>query len=308
MGVIYAFDFLLFLMILAFFTTAAILIYNRFYDKFYQKNYKRLLSESVEYMLDDDTPPPYADLLRRKILRNVIIDLLFITKGQSIESLRKIYDLNGYYQHDLSLLKNFHWHKRLAALVRLDQWKDVSSLKEFVYLMEDSNKFVRVHAIKALSLSPDPELAKKIINQLARDKLDLSIRYECLSRLLIHHRTLVIGVLGRPRLKDLFPYIIRVLGDKRDIASVPTIMEASKGYDIEVKESALTSLGKIGDPRSVSFLLQGIEEDHPGVRLSAMKALYEVDQRLFTQHEDALTNDPDPLVRAWAQHLGRAGM
>lgn len=295
-------------MILAFLITAGILIYNRFYDEFYQRNYKRLLSETVEYMIDDDFPPPYADILRRKILRNVIIDMLFITKGQSIEPLRKIYDLNGYYQHDLDLLKNFHWHKRLAAIVRLDQWRNIGDLHEYTFLLEDKNKFVRVHAMKMLSLSPDPDLAKKIIHHLAKDKIDLSIRYECLSRLLLHHRSLVISVLNRPRLKDLYPYIIKVLGDKRDISSVPVIMEASKTEDIEIKESAFVSLGKIGDPRSVSFLLEGIEGDHPRERLSAMKALYEVDQKLFTKHEKSLTNDPDPLVRAWALHLVRTSV
>lgn len=298
---------MLFLMILTFIITTCILVYNRFYDSFYEKNYKRLLAQTVEYIIDEDSPPPYADILRRKVLRNVIIDMLFITKGQSIESLRKIYDLNGYYHHDLSLLRSHRWHKRLAAIVRLDQWKNIGYLGEFAYLLDDRNKYVRVHAMKALSLSPDPELAKTILDHLAQSKIDLSIRYECLSRLLVHHRELVIDVLNRPELRELYPHIIKVLGDKRDISSVPKIMEASRGEDVEVKESALTSLGKIGDPRSLSFLLQGIGEDHPRVRLSAMKSLFELDSDLFLEHQKTLMNDHDPLVRAWAMHLSRAG-
>lgn len=307
-AVTYAFDFLFLLMIFAFLLTAAILIYNRFYDRFYQTHYKNLLSETVESMLDEEIPPPYATLKTRKILRNVIIDLLFITKGQSLTTLRKIYDLNGFYEHDLSLLRSLHWHKRLAAIVRLDQWKSVGNLRDFAYLLDDRNKFVRIHAMKAFSLTPDPHLARNILIHLAATKVDVSIRYECLSRLLIHHRKLVLEALKKKKLHTLGHHIIKVLGDRRDIAAVPLIIEACQDANIDLRESAYFALGKIGDPRGVSFLIQGLEALESRERLAAVLALHQLDEGIFHSHKEALLQDPDPLVRGWCHHLVRQAL
>jgi len=303
MAVIYGFDFLLLVMVTAFLITAGILTYNRFYDSFYQRNYKRLVSDTVAYMLDEDSPPPFADVLRRRILRNVIIDMLFITKGQSVATLRKIYELNGYYKHDLSLLRNRSWHRRLGAIVRLDQWKNVSDLGEYSFLLDDRNKEVRTHALKALSLSSDAGLAVDILNHLAQSKIDLSIRYECLSRLLTFHRELILNSLKEEEYQSLAPYIMKVLGDKRDIAAVPYILEASADNSGVLQEAAFMALGKIGDPRSVSFLLGGLTASDDCARLAAVKALHQVDEDLLREHQQSLQNDPDPLVRAWTQHL-----
>ncbi len=293
------------LMIGAFILTAIILTYNRFYDDFYAKEYKRLVSDTVAYMLDEDSPPPYADVLRRRILRNVIIDMLFITKGQSLETLHQVYQLNGYYKHDLSLLRHFAWHKRLAAIVRIDQWKNADSLSEYAFLLDDNNKDVRIHAMKTFSRTTDPELAQNILDHLASTKVDLFIRYECLSRLLDSHRQILIDSLRNPDAASLAPLIIKVLGDKRDISSVPFILEACQGESAALRESGYTALGKIGDPRSVSFLLEGIESGESTERVAAIQALAMVDEELLLKHGEALENDPDPLVQGWARHILR---
>ncbi len=292
-------------MIFAFLLTAIILTYNRFYDRFYAREYKRLVSDTVEYMLDEELPPPFADVLRRRILRNVIIDMLFITKGQSLETLQKVYRLNGYYKHDLTLLRHLSWHKRLAAIVRIDQWKSTDSLSEYAYLMDDSNKDVRIHAMKTLSRTTDPELAKNIMNHLATTKVDLFIRYECLSRLLHSHRDLLISTLKNPEASSLAPLIITVFGDKRDISSVPFILEACQDESVSLRVSGYTALGKIGDPRSVSFLLQGFDSADPNERVAAMKALAQIDEELLLKHREVLESDQDPLVQGWARHILR---
>lgn len=293
-------------MISAFLLTAIILTYNRYYDRFYAREYKRLVSDTVEYMLDEELPPPFADVLRRKILRNVIIDMLFITKGQSLETLNRVYQLNGYYKHDLALLGHMSWHKRLAAIVRIDQWKNSDSLSEHAYLLDDSNKDVRIHAMKTLSRTHDPELAQNIMDHLATTKVDLFIRYECLSRLLNSHRQMLIDSLKKPEASTLAPLIITVLGDKRDISSVPFILEACQGESVSLRVSGYTALGKIGDPRSVSFLLEGIDSEEPNVRVAAMKALALVDEELLLKHRELLESDQDPLVQGWARHILRS--
>ncbi|MES2525895.1 MAG: HEAT repeat domain-containing protein [Bdellovibrionota bacterium] len=292
-------------MLFAFLLTAIILIYNRYYDRFYAREYKRLVSDTVEYMLDEELPPPFADVLRRRILRNVIIDMLFITKGQSLETLQKVYHLNGYYKHDLALLRHHSWHKRLAAIVRIDQWKSSDSLIEYSYLLDDNNKDVRIHAMKTLSRTLDPELAENILNHLASTRVDLFIRYECLSRLLHSHRDLLIKSLKNPEASSLAPLIITVLGDKRDIASVPFILDACHSESVTLRESGYTALGKIGDPRSVSFLLEGINSDEPNERVAAIKALALVDEELLLKHREYLESDQDPLVQGWARHILR---
>ncbi len=256
-------------------------------------------------MLDEDEPVPAPDLLQRKILRNAIVDLLFITKGQSLETLKSLYRRHGFYDHDLSLLRNRAWHKRLGAIVRLDQWRSIVPNHDLEFLMDDENKDVRIHAMKALSMARDPEIAQNILTHLKNSRIDLSIRYECLSRLLLNHRSLILQTLLDKNWSELSPHIIKVLGDRRDIAAVPFIMDAAVIEEVNLRESAFDALGKIGDPRSISFLLAGMDSDHYRVRLAALKALYEVDEDLFRSHREDFKADPDPLVRAWTQHFLR---
>lgn len=299
------FDLLVLLMIGAFILTALILTFNRFYDTYYAKTYKFFTQFVVRYLIDETEEVPAPDVLSRRILRDVIVDLLFITKGPGVESLKLLYQKNRYYQQDLALLRHRAWHKRLGAIVRLDQWRSIIPSSDAAFLLSDENKDVRTHAMKALSNTHDPEMAKKIIDHLSKDKIDISIRYECLSRLLNHHRYLILDTLKDPAWKELAPFIITVLGDKRDISSVPFIMEAASGEGHALKESAFVALGKIGDPRGLSFLLDGLGSETWTERLAAMKSLESIDEDLFRKQKDFLLSDPDPLVRGWAQYLLR---
>lgn len=302
---IYMFDLLILLMISAFLLTAAILIFNRFYDSFYDKHYKALMNFVVRHIVDEDEVVPPPDVLTRNIMRNVIIDLLFITKGPGVETLKALYVRFGFYTHDISLLKHRAWHKRLAAIVRLDQWKDLLSHDDLVFLMDDENKDVRTHAVKALSSSDKPEIAENVLEHLLKGRMDLSIRYECLVRLLVNHRELILSDLRDPAWRELAPHIIKVLGDKRDISSVPAIMDAAAEEDANIRENAYTSLGKIGDPRGISLLIAGLEEGGPRERLAALKSLFLIDEDLFRKYQETLLADTDPLVRGWTQHLLR---
>lgn len=304
-AVVYLFDFLLVIMALSFFITLIILVKNRLFDKYYARIYKRYMNLVVHHMVDEDEVVPPPDIVDRRIVRDVIIDLVFITKGPGVQTLKKLYTSFGLYQYDIQLLRHRSWHKRLAAIVRLDQWKSPLPHRDLVLLMDDENKEVRIHAMKALSLSTEGDIAIDILNHLKRTRIDLSIRYECLSRLLRVHRDLILNTLRDQSWSEIHPHIIKVLGDQRDILAVPFIMDAAGGSNAEAREAAYFALGKIGDPRGISVLLNGLDSDSGQERLAAVKALHLVDEDLFRNHVGQLRNDPDPLVRGWTHHLAR---
>lgn len=293
------------MMIFAFILTAFILMKNRFYDRFYANRYKFYTNLVVGHMIDEEEIVLVPDILTRPIVRDVIIDLLFITKGQSVGTLKKLYHSFGFYAEDIQNLSHRAWHKRLAAVVRLDQWKNPDQHTGLVRLMDDENKDVRIHAMKALSLSVDPLVAQEILGHIIRTRIDLSIRYECLSRLLKNHRQLILSTLKDEKWMELHPHIIKVLGDQRDILATPFIMDAVKEEDTSVKEHVYLALGKIGDPRGISVLLSGLESSAGTERLAAIKSIHQIDEALFRKYEDQFLRDPDPLVRAWTKHLGR---
>ena len=87
--------------------------------------------------------------------------------------------------------------------------------------------------------------------------------------------------------------------------AVPSLITALADRDVEVRRSAATALGELGDPRAVEALMQALRKDSDaGVREMAAWALGELeDRRAVAALSVALREDREPRVRnkaAWA--------
>lgn len=289
--------------------TLITLIIHQLSKNFNQYHHKRFTNWVINYLLDDQLPEPDAGLLYRKAFRHAILDLLLVTKGFEKSLLLKLYKKRGLWDNDINMLKNVFWFRRLAALVRLDQWQFCLGLENLGQLMNDDNFQIRQIAIKNLSRTKDPEEAEYLIDLLTKVKTFYSVRYEAIFRMIRIHRELIIACVEDPKFEKLAPCIVKVCGDSRILESVPVLLKVAKhSPSNEIRELAIISLGKIGDPRGLTVLRESISAEGPRERLAAMRSLNEIDFDELKVFEGQLKNDPDSDVRSWMDHFMRGGV
>jgi len=85
------------------------------------------------------------------------------------------------------------------------------------------------------------------------------------------------------------------LGDRRAVQ--PLLEQFAKDDNPQVRYECLTSLGLIGDPSTVDFLVKGTRDADPFVRLWAMDALCQMSDPHAQDLALAFLRDPNPAVR-----------
>lgn len=292
-----------------FFFTLFVLTTHQLSKKFNSYHHKRYTNWIINFLLDPEIPEPDAGLLHRKAFRHAVLDLLLVTKGFEKNLLLKLYMKRGLWDNDLQLLKNPFWFRRLAALVRLDQWQFCLGLENLSTLLNDDNFQIRQIAIKNLSRTKEPEEAKYLLKQLTLVRTYYSSMYESIFRMIRIHRELIIECLEDENFSKIHACIVKVSGDSRILETVPSLLKVARTSPLpELRELALISLGKIGDPRGIDIFRNAMDSEIPGERLAAMKSLFVVDNTELKAFEGQLKNDPDPDVRSWINHFMRGGV
>ncbi len=277
--------------------------------KHFQKRlHTRYTNWLINYLIDPDFMKPEFPLLHRNVFRSALLDLLLITKGHEKNVLLKVYISNGLWDYDLSELRHRFWHRRLAALVRLDQWQICLGLTELAPLIYDDNFQIQQIALKNLSRTKLPEEAAYLLEHLTKVKTHYSVLYETIYRCIRIHRELVIACLKDNSKVNLWSHILKVMGDSKIIESVPVLIEvASQSTELSLREKALHSLGQIGDPRGLGVLRSAITSRFARERLSALQALFQIDFDELLPFKEQLLKDENPDVQSWMNHYLRGG-
>lgn len=295
---------IVFFFILTLFT----LVFHQLSKNLMVKNKLRYNKWIISYLLDPEFPVPNAPLLYQTSFRNALLELLLITKGYERGILLRLYKDSGFWNKDLALLKNPFWYKRLAALVRLDQWQFCLGLEYLEGLLFDDNFNVRQIALKNLSRTKEPEEAIFLLNKLPLVKTHYSVLYETIFRLIRLHREVVIACLEDKSKIKLWPFILKVIGDSRIIEGVPGLINIiNSSSDSDLREKALKSLGQIGDPRGLPVLQDSIHSKFANERLASLKALFNIDFNELLRYKDQLIKDENPDVQNWMDHYLRGG-
>jgi len=74
-------------------------------------------------------------------------------------------------------------------------------------------------------------------------------------------------------------YALIALGELKDPASVPRLIEATHDSDKDVRKTAFYALGEIHDPKAVDSLVAGLDDQVPDVRWNAAIALAQFGDR-----------------------------
>ena len=149
-----------------------------------------------------------------------------------------------------------------------------AALPQLSKTLEDPNENVRLVAVAALSKMHGADAVDVLLDALGDTSSDVRV-------------SAVEGLGG--------------LGDRRAVQ--PLLEQYAKDANPQVRYECLTSLGLIGDPSTVDFLVKGTSDTDPFVRLWAMDALCQMSDPHAQERAPILVRDPVPAVRDQVIHV-----
>ena len=143
-----------------------------------------------------------------------------------------------------------------------------AALPQLSKALKDPNENIRLVAVAALSKMHGPGAVDGLLAALADTSSDV--------------RVSAVEGLGN-------------LGDRRAVQ--PLLQQYAKDDSPQVRYECLTSLGSIGDPSTVDFLVKGTSDEDQFVRLWAIDALCQMGDPHAQERALVLVHDPNPAVR-----------
>jgi HEAT repeat protein len=120
----------------------------------------------------------------------------------------------------------------------------------------------------------------------------------------------LIKIVGDPLLNQGCPAIKRhaivALGKKFNNCSkaVYALVNVLQEDNLLIREAAIQSLGEIGDPEAVPYLLQGLDDTSFAIKLSTIKALEKIGDIQAVPHlKRVAEKERDPYLKAMAASL-----
>lgn len=120
----------------------------------------------------------------------------------------------------------------------------------------------------------------------------------------------LIKIVGNPFLNEGCPAIKRhaiiALGKKfnNDSKAIGALIKEIKDDDLLVSEAAIESLGEIGSPEAVPYLIPGLDNESFAIRLSTIRALEQIGDIQAIQHlKRVAEKEKDPYLKEMASSL-----
>lgn len=176
-------------------------------------------------------------------------------------------------------LKNSDWNVRLAAVEKLSNRKDESTIDILIYVTEMRDEYwpVKIKAITLLGASGNP----RAIESLLATFNDSFMNWEC------------------PSIKS---YAAAALGNfKGDSRVIEALIEGVDDRELLTREASIQSLGKIGNAKAVPSLIRVLGDKSISVRLSAIKSLEQIgDPQAIPHLKRMAESESDAVVRSEA--------
>jgi HEAT repeat protein len=210
------------------------------------------------------------------LIKTLIISLFLIFMGLPAES-------TGAITTD-ELIANLHSHDeqvQMAAVKGLDGIKDKRVVNELLRFLsiEAENWRVKIKVIGLLGEIEDPEVSDKLVT-----------------------------FFNNPFLNEVCPAMKRstalALGKRfnKGTRAADSLIEDLNSDDILVREAVIQSLGKIGDPMAVPFIIRALDDKKFAIRLSAVKALGDIgDPEAVPFLKKVASTDHDQYIRQAAK-------
>jgi HEAT repeat protein len=170
------------------------------------------------------------------------------------------------------------WRERAFAaelLGRVGNAKAVPPLLETIQSTRTEDADVREIALRALARIADARAVDPLVNALKQAEVWLAPR---IADILVRHGDLVvdpmIAFLRDPTRHPARAWAANILGELKSQRAFPALVAAMQDLDDEVRSKAAGALGKLGDRRAVTYLLEHLLSDPaPFVRARIASAL-----------------------------------
>ncbi len=173
-------------------------------------------------------------------------------------------------------LESHSWQTRLSAVEKLKGIKDERAFKLLLEIADTSVEYwpIKIKAMLLLGEIGNPkaiELLLKVFN-------DAFLNSECPS--IKSHAAIALGHFNK---------------DKR---VVDALITGINDGEVLTREASVNSLGKIGNPKAVSFLIPALNDKSFAVRLSAVRALGKIgDPQAIPYLQKIADSDNDPYMK-----------
>ncbi|HEY0351019.1 MAG TPA: HEAT repeat domain-containing protein, partial [Gemmatimonadales bacterium] len=180
--------------------------------------------------------------------------------------LLEVYDRLGLVDKYIEKLRSARkWRDRAFAaelLGRVGSAKAVPALLQTVQATQTEDSDVREIALRALARIADPRAVQPLILALANAEAWLAPR---IADILTRHGQVVVeplmGLLAQSSGNPARAWAANVLGEVRAQSAFPILVKALDDPDDEVRGKAATALGRLGDRRALSHLLEHLLTD-----------------------------------------------
>jgi HEAT repeat protein len=194
------------------------------------------------------------------------------------------------------------WRERAFAaelLGRVGNAKAVPGLLDTVQATRNEDADVREIALRALARIADPRAVVPLVEALKRAETWLAPR---IANILVRHGEHVVdpmmGFLADPTRHPARAWAANILGELKVAQAFPALAKALSDVDDEVRAKAAGALGRLGDRRAVSYLLDHLLTDPaPFVRARIAGALGQFDDPEVIDRLVRALGDPAWWVR-----------
>ncbi|MGH7701734.1 MAG: HEAT repeat domain-containing protein, partial [Gemmatimonadales bacterium] len=194
------------------------------------------------------------------------------------------------------------WRERAFAaelLGRVGNAKAVPALLETIQATRTEDADVREIALRALARIADPRAVDPLIDALKKAEVWLAPR---IADILARHGSMVvepmIAVLEEPGRHPARAWAANILGEMKAARAFPALVRALGDLDDEVRAKSAAALGRIGDRRAITYLLDHLLSDPaPFVRARIAGALGQFNDSVVIDRLVRALGDPAWWVR-----------
>jgi HEAT repeat protein len=321
-----------------------ILLRRTYRKRYFAKRDARLfeLREGWDALISGETP--YAAWRTkpsdRHLVETMVLDQFEVSGPEESARLLKFMRSSGLVEKSISDARNHQGWRRHRALVDLGRTRAPEGIPALAEGLRDRNPETRLAALRGLGQMACPEAAVEILNWVGEAglvvpelPLQSALIHTCAERpqlllpYLQHADASVREVLGRvlgevatpslgeevlqfadDTLPELRAAAARALSYVEPSLAVNVLSELARDSVWFVRLRAIVSLGKIGHPTVIPFLLRGLTDSSRLVRLRAAEALVDVDTEMLPSFEKVVAMRDRYGLHAYLTALENAGL
>ena len=211
---------------------------------------------------------------RRRVLRQVLIDMAQDIVGESSERLIYFFYSFGFVEDEIRLIRSRRWWIRAQAARSMGLLGARKAITSLTAALEDPHPDVRNQAMQSLVKLVGPDALRTILRlskNLSRwTAIELSVIVTRFKKTAVPHLIEALSYSDQ----SVVLFAAEMLGDIGFVEAVPALTDLVKSTkDTAIQAGAIKALGRLGDERPRHVVAELLGSNSRAVRLNAIEAL-----------------------------------